>query len=389
MKVCHFMNSVGRGGAETLVLKMIRHTEREDVSYTVCFLGGDDNLAPEMAAAGAETVDLGARTSPPQLDVRPPLRLLARLRHTDYDVVHMHMPYTQVLGRLAWSVFEDAALVSTQHIVRDSLHAAAKTFESLTGPLDSATVAVSEGVQRSFTGKSNRYDESGLDGRWCTIPNGIDVPEFNEAVEEAATEAIGRADGGRDGLTLLNVARYVPEKSQMDLVAAMDALGDRLPDSHLYLVGSGGPLEDDLRAEVRRRGLEDFVTVTGYVPDIHEYYAMADVFVSASLLEGLPVTQLEAMAAELPVVATDIPGVGEVVEHGETGYLVPPNDPEALADAMAELDSPTERRRFGTNGYRRAERHFDIRKMVASYLDLYDRLLTDSGPRRAEERLAR
>lgn len=380
------MNSVGRGGAETLVLKMIRHTDREDVSYTVCYLGGDDDLAPEMAAAGAEVVDLGATTSPPQLDVRTPLRLLVNLRDTDYDVVHMHMPYTQVLGRVAWSAFEDAELVSTQHIVRDSLHTAARTFESLTGPLDSATVAVSEGVQRSFTGRSNRYGASGLDGRWCTIPNGIDVPEFNEAVEEAATEAIGRADGGRDELTLLNVARYVPEKCQMDLVKAMDVLADRLPESHLYLVGSGGPLEDDLREAVRERGLEEFVTVTGYVPDIHEYYAMADVFVSASLLEGLPVTQLEAMAAELPVVATEIPGVGEVIEHGETGLLVPPNQPRALADAVTDLDAVSKRREFGTNGYRRAERHFDIRQMVSSYLDLYDRLLADS--RRTETRAA-
>lgn len=379
MKVCHFLNSVGRGGAETLVLKMIRHTDSDDVSYTVYYLGGNDELAAELEAAGAETVDLGSQTDPPQLDIRTSFRLLANLRHTDYDVVHMHMPFTQVLGRLAWSLFGDAELVSTQHIVRESLHPAARSLESLTRPLDTATVAVSEGVQRSFTGTSNRYRSSGLVDGWCTIPNGIDVPEFNQAVESAASEQVGLTDGGREGLTLLNVARYVPEKSQMDLVAAMDTLSDVCPDSHLYMVGSGGPLEDDLRDEVRRRGLEESVTVTGYVPDIHEYYAMADVFVSASLHEGLPVTQLEAMAAELPVVATDIPGVTEVVEHGETGYLVPPNDPTELASAILELDAESKRRNFGANAYDRAERRFDIRQMVSSYLNLYERISADRG----------
>lgn len=362
---------MGTGGAETLVLEMIRNTRREDVSYTVIYLGGSPGLAPKFEAVGADVESLGARTSPPQLDPRAAIRLFNTVRNADYDIVHAHMPYTQVIGRLAESLFGTGAVVSTQHIVRDSLHAAARTFESLTQPLDSATVAVSEGVQTSFTGKSNVYRSSGLDGQWCTIHNGIDVTEFHRTVEEAKR----RADGGTGNIELLNVGRYVPEKSQRDLIRAMETVSEQLPNSHLSLVGPGGPLEDDLRAEVDRRGLEDHVTVTGYVPDIHEYYATADVFVSASILEGLPITILEAMASELPVVATRIPGVDEVIRDGQTGYLVPPDEPTSLADSILSLKSESKRRRFGQRSYRQVSTRFSIEQTVESYFNLYDEVL--------------
>ncbi|WP_394353563.1 glycosyltransferase [Halosimplex rubrum] len=121
-----------------------------------------------------------------------------------------------------------------------------------------------------------------------------------------------------------------------------------------------GPREDRLRDRIRQRGLGDAVTVTGRVPSVHEYYALADVFVSSSVFEGLPIAHLEGMAAGLPIVATDIPGVVEVVVDGETGLLIPPEDPGALASGMCELADATRRTEFGHEGRQRVESKFDI-----------------------------
>lgn len=373
MKVCHLLNSAGTGGAEVMVLELLRRTECPDVSYTVAHLGTYRGLVPEYEKAGARVVDLGARWRPPQIDPRVLPSLFAEFRTHEFDVVHAHNPFVQVLGRIVGGVSRDTEVISTHHSVREYYLAPVRGVESATRSLDSATVAVSEGVQQSFTGRSNVYPATGVRDGWCTIRNGIDVDRFAGAVADAADEAIDFVPED-DDVVFLNVGRFVPEKGQHSLIEAMDVVRSELPNSHLLLVGSSGPLEADLRTEVSERGLEDHVTVVhqeGGRSSIHKYYAVADVFVSASVREGLPVTQLEAMAAGLPIVATDIPGTAEVVVQGETGYLVPVDATSELASALAAFESPERRRDLGQQASRRVKREFDIRQTIDAYVDLY------------------
>jgi glycosyltransferase involved in cell wall biosynthesis len=157
----------------------------------------------------------------------------------------------------------------------------------------------------------------------------------------------------------------------------MDHVVDDAPDTHLFIVG-WGELESELRTEVETRGLGDKVTVTGKVPTVHEYYALSDVFVSSSILEGMPIAHLEAMTAELPIVATDIPGVREVVTDGENGYLVSPGDPEMFARAMIDCLPPDRRNQFSRASYSRAAADFSIDRTVDAHLSLYRELLEPS-----------
>jgi glycosyltransferase involved in cell wall biosynthesis len=161
----------------------------------------------------------------------------------------------------------------------------------------------------------------------------------------------------------------------MDLVEAMESVSERLPESHLFIVGSSGFLEEELREAVRDKDLEDHVTITGYVEDLYAYYARADAFVSSSVAEGLPITLLEAMSAGLPLVGTDILGVREVIDDGRTGVLVPHDDPAALAAGMRRLREESVRREFGRRNYDRARREFNIENTVETYLDLYEEVL--------------
>jgi glycosyltransferase involved in cell wall biosynthesis len=255
---------------------------------------------------------------------------------------------------------------STRHIVEDSLNPVVSIGDELTRHRESASVAVSCGVQRSYTDRTNRYRETGLEDGWCTIHNGIDVAEYADRVD-AAEPALQNAGTP----AFLNVGRYVPQKRQRDLIDAVAILTEAVPDATLHIVGGSGPLKSDLRTRARERSVADAVTVTGFVPDVAAYYTAADAFVSSSVSEGLPVTILEAMSSGLPVVGTDIPGVDEVVEQEESGYLVSPEDPSALAGAMERLADDETRRRLGENGHERARKRFDVRQMVDAYHDLY------------------
>jgi glycosyltransferase involved in cell wall biosynthesis len=237
-------------------------------------------------------------------------------------------------------------------------------------------VAVSKGVERSFAQSAYLYsrDLSKFNRRTYTIHNGINVRAFRSEVDEVDREAV-RTEWGVDGdVVYLNIGRYSAEKNQSLLLRTMaDVLGDA--DAHLFIVG-WGDLEDNLRQMAADLDIADNVTITGRVPTVHEYYAMADVFVLPSVTEGLSVVLLEAMSAGLPIVATDVAGTGEAIVDGTTGYVVSPGSQTELADAMYRLRDTGLRRRLGKHGYERACEEFSIHETARSYVDIYRRVVS-------------
>lgn len=370
MKVCFLINGLGPAGAETLLLDIIRHTDDEDITYTVCFLEGEDALVPDLKAAGARVVDFDAAF---KFDPRAIWRLARFFQREEFDILHAHLPYSQTLGRIFGRLGSQMTVVSTQHNVPNERHPITRTLEKLTRPLDTATIAVAEDIQRAFTGNAYRY-EGHLSGQWCTIYNGISVEKHNECVRDANLVDFRSRKRIGDGPVFLTIGRYVPAKAQSDLIAAMERLIDDQPSARLFIVG-WGKLENELREIVEENGLSENVKVTGRVSneDIYKYYSLADVFVSSSIREGLPIAILEAMAAELPVVATNIFGVREVVENDETGILTPPNSPYRLADAMKQALMTNEP--LGECGYNRVLDRFDINQTTDLHIELYHELL--------------
>lgn len=368
MHVCYLINQLAPGGAPTLLLNIVRNLDDRDVSFTVCSLEGEAKLATDFSSAGAQVVDLSADF---KFDPRMLAKLARYLRVQDFDLVHAHLPYAQTLARVMTP--RDVPVVSTQHNVPENYHPITRAFEQITRSFDERTVAVSEGVERAFTGESTRY-APGQAQQWCTIYNGIDVESFRNQVRSADTSTVRERWNVDADLVYLNVSRYVSAKSQTDLVEAMSRVVDDDPDAHLLIVG-WGDREPQIRRVVDEEGLDEYVTVTGRVPVVEEYYALADVFVSSSTFEGMPIAHLEAMAAGLPIVATDIPGVREVVADGETGLLVPPTDPDALSEAMLDLRSAERRAEFSNAGYERVSGEFSIDQTVEDHITLYRELI--------------
>jgi glycosyltransferase involved in cell wall biosynthesis len=204
------------------------------------------------------------------------------------------------------------------------------------------------------------------DSRVSVIWNGIDCQRFHPppAGTRAAAEPI-----------VLCVARMVPDKDPRTLVSAFKIVLDRFPAARLQLVGDG-PLKGEIIAEARRtlpHGRFQFLDGTR---DLLPLYHQASLLVLSSIREGFPNVVIEAMACGLPVVATRVGGLAEVVDHGRTGLLASPGSPEALAGPMVELLRDEEKRIIhGAAGRRRAEDLFSIDAAVRSHEQLFLRLL--------------
>ncbi|WP_094586281.1 glycosyltransferase family 4 protein [Synechococcus sp. BO 8801] len=176
------------------------------------------------------------------------------------------------------------------------------------------------------------------------VPEGIDVGLWNPA---------GGDDAAREPHTVLCVARQYPRKRVGDLITAFQGVQQRLPSARLVVIGDG-PEHGALRELVERLGLGEVVRLLGALPDdgaVREWYRRSAVFCLPSIQEGFGIVFLEAMASGLPVVSTTATAIPEVVPHGKAGLLVPPRDPQGLAEAILKLltDSAlqAEQRAFG------------------------------------------
>jgi len=179
----------------------------------------------------------------------------------------------------------------------------------------------------------------------------------------------------RDKTILINVARLSREKNHALLVRAFSKAVQSCPNLELWLVGDG-ELRRDIEELVKQLGLEEKVKFFGVRSDVPELLSQADIFVLSSDYEGFGLVVAEAMAAGLPVIATAIGGIPEILEGGRAGILVPPKDVDALAKAIVEL-ARDEKKRAELSDYGRklvAER-FDIRRTVREYEKLYLELL--------------
>ena len=371
-KVCFLINNLDTGGAQTLLRNIIELDDRSTVDYTVCYAGGANEFGGQFEALDVEVVDLGARTEQPQFDPRPVVRTVQYFGRHEFDVIHGHLPYGSVLARLAGQR-ANAAVVTTHHSVRRNYHPIERSLEGSTRRYDDATVFVSEAVAASFDNRGS------VDTPALTIYNGIDAAAFGDGVEAADGDGLRGELGATGKRLVVTVGRCIEAKRQVDLVRAVDHLTDRVaaPELHVAIVGDG-PQRSALEAAVRERELGDYVSVVGRVPnaEIHRYYAAADLYAQVSLFEGMPMTLLEAMAAGVPIIGTDVPGIEEFVDD-EVGQLVPPESPRALADAMSTL-SEDDCRRLGDACRRRVSEQYEIDRTVAAYHDLYEQVTNES-----------
>ena len=224
-------------------------------------------------------------------------------------------------------------------------------------PLTTTTICVADGeLEAGIRARTCRRD------RTVVIHNGVGLERPQRAPGPAPQPA-----------TLLSVGRFRPPKDFTSLIRAMAALE---PGTARLRIAGDGPDRPAIEQEIATLGLHETVELLGTRADVDELLAAADVFVLSSDSEGLPMSVLEAMAAGLPVIASAVGGVPELVADKETGALVPPRDSQALAAAIREIaGDPQLRDRLGQAGRRRARQEFSLEACRRRHLDLYRDLL--------------
>lgn len=311
-------------------------------------------------------------------------RLFRRLRP---EIVHTHNPKPGVYGRLAGRAAGIPVVVNTVHGLyaqpTDSLarRAVVYGFERI-----AATCSQAELVQNPEDVEVLRRIGIPSD-RLHPLGNGVDLGRFGPCKVDAAEATATRRkvfEAGPDDVVVGLVGRLVVEKGYREVFAAARAVTARHPNVRFVVVGPHDPDKADALtpAELERASQEGGVRLLGLRKDMEQLYAAMDVYVLASHREGFPRSAMEAAASGLPIVATDIRGCRQVVDHQETGLLVPVCDSAALADAISRLvEDEGLRRALATGSRAKALREFDQRRQIDFTLATYDRLLRRAGQR--------
>jgi glycosyltransferase involved in cell wall biosynthesis len=364
------IKGLGLGGAERLLVDVVGARDRRRFDYEVAYVLSDqDALVPAMEAAGVPVHDLGASAS---ADLRWTTALRRLLVRGPFDILHCHLPYTAAFGRLVALTVPRSrrpAVMYTEHSLWNKAAVVTKALNRSTVAVDSALIVVSEAARDALP--------RALRSRARVVVHGVDrtrfavLPEQRDHLRRDVRFELGIAD---EEVLALTVANLRSEKGyDVLLETARLCLAAGAP---VRFVSVGrGPLEPELTASAQAAGLDGHFAFLGTRTDTPRLMAGADVFVLPSHQEGLPVALMEAMSAGLPVVATIVGGVPDIVSDDVEGLLVSPGRPDLLAEALRRVAGDASMRaRLGAASSTRSEA-FDVRVAARAIESVYDEVL--------------
>ena len=352
MRVVHVHRIGGIGGSERHLLALLPALAERGVE--VAFVGLDDSRAapdPFYAALGEAGVPFERLPAPRDLSVSLPLGLARALRRDRPDLVHTHLVHADAYGALV----RGTRIVSTKHNPDPFRAGPFRLAERALARRAARVIAISEAVRRF------NVDRVGIpEDKLEVVHYGLDELPHAWAVNPELPI-------GDDVPVLLCVARLVPQKGVDVAVRALPAIRAAHPETVLVVLGEG-PERESLAA--------DGLFLPGRVGDVAAWYGRADVVVHPARWEGFGMAMLEAMLAADPVVAARAGSAPELVVDGETGLLVPPDDPDALAEAVSSLlAAPARAQALGRAGLERARAEFSVARMAERTIAVYERAL--------------
>lgn len=384
IKICYIIGTLDIGGAERHLTHVVRLLDRRRFAVQVCALTKGGPLRAEIEAAGVPVTVLGLEPLKSRYSLRSYLEALASFfrlvrffRRERFDIVHGYLFWAYVVGTLAARLARVPVVIQSRRFIgsykADKPHYL--WLERQTNRLVDLFVPNSEAVKLDVMREEGIPEE-----KMRVIYNGVDPSRFDGALDPAAERR--RVGLPADGLILVCVANLHHYKGHRFLVEALADLVRDFPDLRLLIVGEG-VTRDQLTAQIRSLGLEDNVFLMGQRTDIPELLALADVFALPSVGEGFANVILEAMAARKAIVVSDAPGSAEAIQDGESGFVVPTEDSQALSVALRRLlADPALRACFGEAARRRVEEVFSLEAMIDQMTDMYSGLMS-KHPERA------
>jgi len=356
-KYLFLVDGFGAGGAEIQLLEILRNFPVDRYEITVCSLLDSGPLKKDYLALGVNVVVFQRKH---RFDFSIFYKLYNLFRQQKFDVVIPILFYPDILGTVIGKLTGIKTIISWAHASHENvffkpLHR--RLMYRFVMPHVSCIVTVSEEMKESIIKKYNTISAKKI----FVVPNAVDLNKFALAKHDPDTTVIGV------------VARLDLVKGHTYLIQALALIKNKFPDLQCIFSG-GGTLRGQLEAEVKSCNLEKMIRFVGYQSDVPSIMAELDIFVLPSISEGLPNVILEAMAANLPVIASAVGGIPEVVGHEKTGLLVPPENPEELAKALDTLLSDLPRcKMMGQQGRKIIEQRFSRKKQVEALLAVFNR----------------
>ena len=366
LKVIHLVEDLKTGGAERVIADTAMGLDRKKYEASVWCVTRGGETATELSEKGIEVKILGISSYRNPLNTLKLTRLLKAARP---DIVHAHGYFASVIGRLAARKAGIPVILAHVHSTYWEYRKRHIMIERKLSRFTHKIICCSKAVENFV-----KNIEKITGNKTIVIYNGVDEERFSPL----KSTAFNRAEFGIDEKAPVagTVSSLTPHKGHEYLIQAASLVLGTLPSAKFLIVGDG-PLRQKLEDQAKNLNIHPAVIFTGTRKDIPEMLSLMDVFVLPShTREGLGIAIIEAMAAERPVVATDIGGIPEVVNDGETGLLVPPGVPEALSKAIIELlRNPKKAKEMGEKGRNQVKEKFTTKKMLSEIEHVYQSLI--------------
>ncbi|MGV8149906.1 MAG: glycosyltransferase [Alkaliphilus sp.] len=369
IKVLHVINSLAMGGAEELILNICKNINQKKFLVEVVVLQKEmEPIGNELKETGVKVHILKCLHNP--LDIRKTIKLIKIIKKYKPDIIHSHLFDSNFHARIAGILCNIKSLIIHEH---STYHQKEKFFrfpiyaDRLLSRFTYKIIAISNAV-KNFTVRQERISENKFEVIRNCIPVDKFIKQDRVSIKHNIRERLGIK---QNSFLIISVASLTKQKGHKYLLEALASL--KIKNTMLLLVGDG-PLRKDLNDQVKKLNLNDKVIFLGIRRDIPELLAASDLFVLSSVWEGQGLVVLEAMASGLPIVATNVGGVPEVVTEKE-GYLVEPKNSQALANAITKIKSDITANKFNRDSIcLRVKQNYDIKQ----YINLLEQLYCDS-----------
>lgn len=362
LRILFVVNGFAIGGGELKLLELISEMKRrypKQYRIVVASVGQSGPLEEKFRKVADRTEIFFKRHA---YDVTQIFGLIRLIQEERIQLIQTTLFYADILGTLA------GILTGIRNVISWEVYTEQYTFKQkwayrLASKGLSLIVAVSDATRKKMICEYHLPE-----AKVRTIHYGIDEKKFPSRNPNEIRKRLGIP---KDVIVFGTIARLTEQKGHRYLVEAMPKIIKSFPRVVFLCIGDG-PLRTSLIQLAQDRGVLSYIQFLGFQSDVPSLLSIMDVFVLPSLYEGFPNAVLEAMACGKPVVATCVDGTPEAVIHGETGFLVPSQNPEALAEALIRMArNPSLRKKMGKNGKRRIYEHFLLEHQISAFDQLY------------------
>jgi len=369
--VLHIMHHMKMGGVEHLVYDMTNAFSNLNIKTTICCLDGIlGELGEELQKKGIKIIVLNRK---PGFDLNLILSLSKIIKELAPDIIHAHQYTPWFYGITASILAKKKETIFSEHgrLYPDRLRIKRVIYNRLILLPYTKIITVDSNHLKNALIKYEKIPAK----RITILPNGIKLEPFSQVNEK--NRIIKRKELGikEDEFAIGMIARLDPIKDHKSLILAFKKVYASHPNIKLFLAGKG-PLYEDIKSLIEQLGLKDRVFLLGYYEDLYGLLSALDLYILSSHLESAPLGVMEAMAAGLPVIATNAGGTGEIILDGKDGFLVPPRDPDKMAEAIIKvLNDPKKAKEMAKKGKEKVYNYYFFDRMINDYKNLYLRLI--------------